>query len=105
MPNIVKRVWTSRGPTGRRVRKVAFGYSLAVNGKVERKYDSGWTREDAQAALATRLLRRDDEVARAARPVTFQEAVDRYLAAKARKKSARGDALLLGKLAADLGAD
>src|SRR5262245_65973788 len=95
MPNIVKRVWTSRGPTGRRVRKVAWGYSLAVNGKVERKYDSGWTREDAQAALATRLLRRDEEAARPAphlRPVTLGELRDRYLAYKrAEGKRSVGD--------------
>ena len=59
MAKITKRTWTSRGPTGHRVRKVAYGYSLVVAGRQERKYDSAWSREDAQRALAARVLERE----------------------------------------------
>ena len=36
MATVQKRTWLSRGPTGHRVRKVAYGYTLQVNGKQER---------------------------------------------------------------------
>src|SRR5436853_58691 len=52
MPTIIKRQWTSRGPTGHRVKRVAYGYSLVVGGKQERRYDMAWSRQDAQEALA-----------------------------------------------------
>jgi integrase len=87
------------------VRKVSYGYSLVVDGKQVRKYDSAWSREDAQEALAKRLLGLDEERARAAAPVTLGQAVERYLAAKARKRSLAHDALYLRQLGAALGAD
>ncbi|HEY6260565.1 MAG TPA: hypothetical protein VIW47_03155 [Nitrospiraceae bacterium] len=43
-------------PTGRRVRHVAFGYTLTVNGKRERKVSSDWhTDTEALSALNQRL--------------------------------------------------
>jgi hypothetical protein len=54
----VKR-WTSRGPNGRKTRHVAFGYSLMVAGKRERRFSSGWaTKEEAWEALNARAGRR-----------------------------------------------
>ena len=38
MAAVVKRTWWSRGPTGRRVRRIAWGYTLQVNGQQERRY-------------------------------------------------------------------
>ena len=55
MAKIVRREWTSKGPLGKRVRHVAFGYTLAINGKRERKFSSAWTsEEDALKALSER---------------------------------------------------
>jgi hypothetical protein len=55
MAKIIRRDWTSKGPQGKRVRHVAFGYTLAINGKRERKVSSAWTcEEDALKALSER---------------------------------------------------
>jgi hypothetical protein len=55
MAKIIKRTWTSQGPTGRRVRRVAFGYTLMVDGQRERRISSDWpTEDDALQALAAR---------------------------------------------------
>jgi len=56
MAAVVKRTWCSRGPTGHKVRKVAWGYTLQVNGQQERRYGAAWSRRDAEEALARRLL-------------------------------------------------
>jgi len=45
MAAVVKRTWWSRGPTGRRVRRIAWGYTLQVNGQQERRYDTAWSRQ------------------------------------------------------------
>ena len=55
MAKIIQREWTSTGPLGKRVRHVAFGYRLTINGKRERKFSSTWTsEEDALKALSER---------------------------------------------------
>ncbi len=55
MAKIIRRIWTSAGPTGKRVKHVAYGFTLMVNGKRERKVSSEWLMEqDALAALAQR---------------------------------------------------
>jgi hypothetical protein len=54
MATVQKRTWLSRGPTGHKVRKVAYAYTLQVNGKQERRVRAEWTREAAQEALAKR---------------------------------------------------
>jgi hypothetical protein len=45
MAKIIRREWTSKGRLGKRVRHVAFGYTLAINGTRERKVSSAWTSE------------------------------------------------------------
>src|SRR5262245_34479255 len=92
MANLTKRTWYRRGPTGHRVKHVAYGYTLQVNGKQVRKTDARWSKEDAEAALAARQLERDVEsAAPPIAPLTFGDAVERYLAAKSRKKSIADD--------------
>jgi len=55
MARIIRCGWTSFGPTDKRVRHVAFGYTLTFNGKRERKVSSDWTcEEDALKALSER---------------------------------------------------
>ena len=99
MATVQKRTWLSRGPTGHKVRKVAYGYTLQVNGKQERCFRAEWTREDAQAELAKRLLERDTPPAPAA-PKTFAGVAEEYLAFKRGKgkRSIEGDSLHLRKL-------
>lgn len=41
MAKIIRREWTSKGPLGKRVRHVTFGYMLAINGQQERKSSLG----------------------------------------------------------------
>jgi integrase len=55
MAKIIRRIWTTIGPTGRKVRHVAYGFTLMVNGKRERKFCSEWlTEANAVEALAAR---------------------------------------------------
>jgi uncharacterized protein (TIGR02391 family) len=55
MAKIIRRTWTTQGPTGNRVRHVAYGYTLMVNGTQERKSSSAWlTEAEALEALAAR---------------------------------------------------
>ena len=43
MARTIKRTWTSRGPTGHRVKHVAYGFTVQVDGKQERRSSSAWT--------------------------------------------------------------
>jgi integrase len=55
MAKIIRRVWTRRGALGERVKRVAYGYTLMVNGRHERKVSSAWATEaEAFEALARR---------------------------------------------------
>jgi hypothetical protein len=49
---VTRRTWTGRGPTGRKVKHVAYGFTIKENGKRVRKYDASWSKEDAEKALA-----------------------------------------------------
>jgi len=106
MATVQKRTWLSRGPTGHKVRKVAYGYTLQVDGKQERCFRAEWTREAAQDELAKRLLERDTPPAPAA-PKTFAEVAEEYLAFKRGKgkRSIHEDEKILAKLKARFGAD
>jgi integrase len=54
MAKIIRRTWTTIGPTGKKVRHVAYGFRL-MNGQRERKFSSAWlTEADAVEALAAR---------------------------------------------------
>ena len=56
MAKVKKRTWHSRGPTGHKVKRVAYGFTVQVNGKQERHTDAAWTKESAENALAAFLL-------------------------------------------------
>lgn len=123
MAKLIKRVWKAEGPSGRKVKKVAHGYTVQVpcrpcphkdkNGEVAhpdgvrqiRVVKSDWTKEDAENAMAARLLGLEQEQAKATAPMTFGEAIEQYLKTKARKKSLAFDKLYLGQLKATFGAD
>jgi hypothetical protein len=106
MATIIKRTWLSKGPTGHKVKRVAYGYTLEVGGKQERKFDTSWSREDAQNALAARVLERDEPPA-PPKAKTLAEMVDEYLdfkRAKA-KRSIRDDEQICAKLKRWFGGD
>jgi integrase len=55
MARIITRTWTVRGIRGERVKRVAYGYTLMVNGRQERTVSGDWlTEADALEALAKR---------------------------------------------------
>jgi hypothetical protein len=53
MAKIIRRTWTTQGPTGKKVRHVAYGYTLMVNGRQERKSSSAWLTEAAALEALT----------------------------------------------------
>src|SRR5215472_8345972 len=108
MAEVSRRTWRSGQ---RKVRRSAWGYTLQVDGKQERRYREEWTREDAQQALAARLLKQDAPLA-APGPVTtmvntmtFGEAITRYLEVKKAKRGWKDDQRNLFRLREAFGAD
>lgn len=97
MAKIIRRIWTSQGATGKRVRRVAYGYTLMVNGKQERKWSSAWPTEevalaalaDRQKAIAAGAVDRPDR--------TLGEVAEEYVQYKADhgKRSVKDDARIL----------
>jgi integrase len=106
MASVIKRTWTSRGPTGHRVKKVAWGYTAQINGKQERKFSADWTKDQAGDALAARILERDTAAAPPP-PKTFGQLAEDYLAFKRAKgkRSVAEDERHLGHLIAAFGQD
>ena len=106
MATLIKRTWYRRGPTGHKVKHVAHGYTLQLHGKQERKTDARWSKDDAQAALAARLLERDTPPAPAA-PKTLGVVAEEYLAYKRGKgkRSIARDEEVLARLRTHVGAD
>jgi integrase len=100
MAKIIRREWTSKGSLGKRVRHVAFGYTLVINGQRERKFSSDWTsEEDALKALSERQQQiRGGQMDRPA-DVTFGHVVERYLKFKRDhgKRSVHQDQWILEK--------
>lgn len=101
MAQVNQRLWKI---PGQRTKPKAWGFTVQINGKRVKHYRAEWTREDAQAELAKKLL----DIA-PAKPegggITFGEAAERYLAAKSRKRSLREDTRILKHLTSVFGKD
>jgi hypothetical protein len=80
MATIIRRDWRKTGELGKRIRRTAYGYTLNVNGKRERKISSAWTTpEDAMKALSERQQQiRGGQTGRPLE-VTLGQAVEHYL--------------------------
>jgi integrase len=104
MASITRRVWFGRGPTGRKIKKVAFGFSVMEGRERIRKYDAGWSREDAEKALAAYQLGIKPIAGFDGPSLRFGEAVLRYLDVKAKKHSLRDDRHRLERLKVAFGA-
>lgn len=128
---VYERTWTAIGPTGHKVKHVAYGYSVQVpcspcphrvkdkatgeervahpdGVRQVREFDAAWTRDDAEKARAARLLQRDaPKVAEPVKPLTFGEVKEKYLAYKRAegKRSICDDEMNLSRLVAWFGAD
>lgn len=89
MGQVIQRTWKSGPRSGRRT---AWGYTLQVNGRQVRKFDQTWNREEAETQLALALGERDKPRPRLGAVLTMGQAVERYLKAKARKRSLKDDA-------------
>jgi integrase len=100
MAKIITRVWSSRGPTGKRTRHVSYGYDVRIGGQRERTVSAEWTTE-AQAldALSRRL--KDAEHGKVSQPAdaSLGALVENYLQYKAErgKRSLREDRRILTK--------
>jgi hypothetical protein len=102
MAKVRQRTWSL---PGQRAKRKAWGFTLQLaNGRRTKHYRSDWTKEDAEAELAKRLLEIEPPNPKGA-GLTFGEAVERYLAAKSRKKSLAFDKLYLNQLKAALGGE
>jgi integrase len=106
MATVVKRTWQGRGASGRRVKKVAWGYSIVVGGRQERRYSAEWSEDDAQRALAARVLGlKEAAQPRAAAAATFGQVAERYLEVKRGKASYQDQKWTLERLLRVLGPD
>src|SRR5437016_9446223 len=102
MAKVRQRTWTV---PGQRAKRKAWGFSLQLDsGKRVKHYRAEWTREDAEAELAKKLLQIEPEKPKGA-GITFGQASERYLAAKFRKRSLRNDTRILKHLAEIFGKD
>src|SRR5262249_53511169 len=84
MAKIIRRTWTTKGPTGKKVKRVAFGYTHMINGTRERRFSSEWlTEADALAGLSARL--KEVEAGQLTRPAdrSLGELAPEYLHYKA----------------------
>jgi hypothetical protein len=92
MAKVSQRVWRVLGQRG--AKRKAWGYTAQVIEDGKRKqmrvYRAEWTREDAEKALAALLLQVEQQKATAP-GLTLAQAIERYLATKARKRSLAKD--------------
>ena len=103
MASVNQREW--RIP-GQRTKRLAWGFSVTVNGKRTKQYRSEWSKEDAEKELATVMLRLKQQPAvPVVSGITLAQAAERYLAAKARKRDLVGDMGHLERLKLHFGAD
>ena len=96
-----------RGPTGHKVKRVAYGFTVQVDGRQERRLSAEWDREATEAELEKVQRAQAAEKAAIKKPPVpaFGAAVDRYLKAKERKRSVEHDRRLLAALTAHFGAE
>src|SRR5262249_55391982 len=101
MAQVNQRLWKL---PGQRTKRKAWGFTAQINGKQARRYKAEWTQDDAEAELAKALLKIEPEKPKGA-GITLDQAVDRYLATKARKRSLSEDKRILGHLKHYFGKD
>jgi len=102
MAKVRQRTWKI---PGQRTKRKAWGFvTVGEDGKQIRVFRSDWSKEDAEKALAERTLK-IEQPKRKGTGFTFAQAVDRYLAAKVRKRTIDEDRRILGQLEEHFGKD
>ena len=101
MAQINQRLWKI---PGQRTKRKAWGFTAQINGKQVRRYKAEWTQDDAESELAKALLKIEPEKPKGP-SIPLDQAVDRYLAAKSRKRSVSEDKRILGHLKDYFGKD
>ena len=101
MAKVSQRLWKI---PGQRTKRKAWGFTLQVEGKQVKSYRADWTREEAEAELAKQLLK-IEPVEPKGTGITLKEAVERYLVAKARKRTLAEDKRQLEALKTEFGPD
>jgi integrase len=101
MAEVIQRTWRS-GP--RKVRRSSWGYTAMIDGRQVRKYHAAWSKEDAQNALAARLI--EGETPPTPTPKTLAEVGREYLDFKRAKgkRTVAEDAAKLARFEAFFGA-
>jgi integrase len=106
MAQVTKRTWRS-GP--RKIKRVAYGYTFQdKDGNQVRQSDASWTREDAEKAMATRMLNIATPKVDDVHVVTFKQMTERYLLEKEaakKKKNIKADKNIIKRLLAAFGPD
>jgi hypothetical protein len=54
MGKVIMRTWTSPGRNRKAITYYAWGYTVTIGGKQERRSSATWTEADAMAALSSR---------------------------------------------------
>ncbi len=95
---IISREWTTKDAMGKRIKRVAYGYALTVNGKRERKFSSAWQSKEA-ALKALHERQQQVQAGQLDRPpdVTFGQAVEHYVTFKRGKRSLANDRHIFDK--------
>ena len=102
MAKVRQRTWKI---PGQRTKRKAWRFvTVGEDGKQIRVFRSDWSREDAEKALAQRTLKIEQPKPKDA-GITVAQAVERYLAAKARKRTLTEDERILGHLKEHFGRD
>jgi len=84
MASVYVKRWTSRGPNGRRAKHVAWGFTLMVEGKRERRFSSEWaTEEQAWEELSRRSKEVEAGQLAPREPRTLGQVAEEYLCFKA----------------------
>src|SRR5712691_3260616 len=86
MAKVNQRSWKI---PGRRTKRKAWGFTVALDGNRQKHYKAEWTQDDAEKALAELLLKIEQPKPKGA-GLTLAQAAERYLASK-RKKSIEAD--------------
>src|SRR5215813_13092379 len=87
MAEVSQRSWKL---PGQRSKRLAWGFTVTVNGKRVRQYRSEWSKSDAEEARAKVWLglEQEQKTEQPEQPgITFGQAVERFIAAKSRNKS------------------
>jgi integrase len=103
MAKVRQRTWKV---PGQRTKRKAWGYvTVDEAGKQVRRFNAEWTEQDAENELAKYLLKVEQKTPAAGTGITLSQAVERYLSAKARKRTVDEDKRQLEHLKLALGAE